>query len=160
MREEHTRSKIGCGGGGRNTAIQLESRTISSLKTSPENTYTSSSAQLPWLSGKRGFQEHFMNNWLRAQSRILCSMYAQPFKIMCTQTHPSTMTGSLLSFYSKILGCSRIQIQKKSIKKQYPFHSSLRSATKKAPNLNKPLAAPANTSRWQNLNNKEPRSSC
>jgi hypothetical protein len=52
LKEEHTRSKIGRGGGGRNTATQLESRTISSLKTSPKNTYTSSSACLPWLSGK------------------------------------------------------------------------------------------------------------
>jgi hypothetical protein len=55
LRKEHTRSKIGCGSGGRNTAIQLESRTISSSKLSPENTDTSSLAHLPWLSGKQGF---------------------------------------------------------------------------------------------------------
>jgi hypothetical protein len=112
LREEHTRSKIGHGGGGRNTAIQLESRTISSLKTSPESTDISSLACLPWLSGKQGFQEHLMNDWLRAQSRIPCSMYTRPFKKMGIQTHPSTMMGSLHSFYSKNLGPSRIQIKK------------------------------------------------
>ncbi len=62
---------------------------------------TSSSMRLPWLSGKQDFQEHLMNNWLQAQSKIPCSMYAQPFEKMGTQTHPSTTTGCLPTFYSK-----------------------------------------------------------
>ena len=66
----HTRSKIGHGGGGKNTPIQLESKKISSSKTSPEITDTSSSVHLPWLSGRQDFQEHLMNDWLQAQSKI------------------------------------------------------------------------------------------
>jgi hypothetical protein len=85
LSEVNMRSKIGCGASGKNTYFQLESKTISSSKISPENTDTSSSAHLPWLSGKRGFQEHLMNDWLQAQSRIPCSMYAQPFKKMGTK---------------------------------------------------------------------------
>jgi hypothetical protein len=76
LSEVHMRSKIGCGASGKNTFFQLESKMISSLKISPENIDTSSSARLPWLSGKQGFQEHLMNGWLQAQSRIPCSMYA------------------------------------------------------------------------------------
>jgi hypothetical protein len=56
---------------------------------------------LPWLSGKQDFQEHLMNDWLQTQSKIPCSMYAQPFEKMGTQTHPSTTTGCLHTFYSK-----------------------------------------------------------
>jgi hypothetical protein len=136
----HTRSKIGRGASGKNTSFQLESKTISSSKISPENTDTSSSAHLPWLSGKQGFQEHLMNDLLQAQSRIPRSMYARPFKKMGTKTHPSTTTGSLHSFYSKNLSCSKILIQKKSTKKQYPCQSSVSSSTKTAQNSSKPLA--------------------
>jgi hypothetical protein len=67
-------------------------------------------------------------------------MYAQPFEKMGIQTHPMAMTDSLHSFYSKNLGRSRIQIQKKITKKQYPFQMSASSSTKTAPNSNKPLA--------------------
>jgi hypothetical protein len=45
-------------------------------------------------------------------------MYAQPFEKMGTQTHPSTTTDCLHSFYSENLGPSKIKIQKKSTKKQ------------------------------------------
>jgi hypothetical protein len=72
----HTRSKIGRGGVGMNMPAQLESKKISSSKTSPESTNTSLSARLPWLSGKQDFQEHLMNDWLQAQSKIPCSMDA------------------------------------------------------------------------------------
>ena len=140
LREEHMRSKIGHGGGGRNTAIQLESRTISTSKSSPENTDTSSWASLPWLSGKQGFQENLMNSWLQAQSKIPCSMYAQPLEKMGIQTHPPTLMGSLHSFYSKNLGRSKILIQEKSTKKQYPCQSSVSSSAKTAQNSSKPLA--------------------
>jgi hypothetical protein len=75
LNEVHTRSKIGRGGVGMNTPAQSESKKISSSKTSPESTDTSSSERLPWLSGKQDFQEHLMNDWLQAQSEIPCSMY-------------------------------------------------------------------------------------
>jgi len=140
LRKVHTRSKIGCGDGGKNTPVQLESKKISSLKTSTENTDTSSLVHLPWLSWKQDFQEHLMNNWLQAQSKIPCSMYARPFEKMGTQTHPSTTTGCLHSFYSENLGRSKIRIQKKSIKKQYPSQSSVSSSTKMAQISNEPLA--------------------
>jgi hypothetical protein len=116
LSEVHTKSKNGRGDGGKNTPVQLESKKISSSKTSPENTDTSSSVCLPWLSGKQDFQEHLMNNWLQAQSKIPCSMYTRPFEKMGFQTHPSTTTGCLHLFYSKNLGRSKIRIQKKSIK--------------------------------------------
>ena len=135
----HMRSKIRHGGGGKNTPIQLESKMISSSKTSPENTDTSSLAHLPWLSGNRGFQEHLINDWLQAQSKIPCSIYVQPFEKMGTQTHPSTMTGCLHSFYSEKLGPQKIQIQNKSTKKQYPSQSSVSSSVETAQISNKPL---------------------
>ncbi len=76
LSEIHTRSKIGRVDGGKNTPVQLKSKKISSSNNSPENTDTSSSVRLPWLSGKQDFQEHLMNNWLQVQSKIPCSMYA------------------------------------------------------------------------------------
>ena len=100
MSEVHTRSKIGHGSGGKNTPIQSESKKISSSKSSLENTDTSSSTRLPWLSGKQGFREQLINDWLQAQSKILCSMYARPFEKMGTQTHPLTTMGCLHSFFS------------------------------------------------------------
>jgi hypothetical protein len=57
-----------------------------------------------------------------------------------TQTHPSTTTGCLHSFYSKNLGRSKIRIQKKRIKKQYPSQSSVSSSTEMAQISNEPLA--------------------
>ncbi len=104
LSEVHTRSKIGCGDGGKNTHVQLESRKISSSKTFPEITDTSSSVRLPWLSGNQVFQEHLMNDWLQAQSKIPCSIYVQPFEKMGTQTHPLTTMGCLHSFYRENLG--------------------------------------------------------
>jgi hypothetical protein len=161
LREEHMRSKIGHDGGGRNTAIQLESRTVSSSKTSLENTATSSSTHLLWLSGKQGFQEHLMNNCLQAQSRIPCSMYVQPFKKMGIQTHPLTIMGSLHSFYSKNLGHSRIQKHKKAItflvisKLIHQDSTKLERATGKLATFRISLpCVPANTSRWQTQTTK------
>jgi len=140
LSEVHTRSKIGCGDGGKNTPVQLESKKISSSKTSPEITDTSSSVRLPWLSGRQDFQEHLMNDWLQAQSKIPCSMYARPFEKMGTQIHPSTTTGCLHSFYRDNFGRSKIQTQKKSIKKQYPSESSVSSSTETAQISNEPPA--------------------
>ncbi len=134
------RSKIGHGGRGKNIPIQSESKMISSSKSSPENTDTSSSVRLPWLPGKQGFQEHLVNDWLQAKSKIQYSMYVQPFKKTDTQTHPSMTTGCLHSFFNENVGPSKIQIQKKSTKRQYPSHSSVSSSAKTSQNSNKPLA--------------------
>jgi hypothetical protein len=140
LSEVHMRSKIGRGGVRMNMPTQLESKKISSSKTSPESTNTSSSARLPWLSGKQDFQEHLMNDWLQAQSKIPCSMYARPFKKMGTQTHPLTTTASLHSFYSENLGRSKTQIEKKSTRKQYQSQSSASSSTETGLISNEPLA--------------------
>jgi len=140
LSEIHTRSKIGRVDGGKNTPVQLKSKKISSSNNSPENTDTSSSVRLPWLSGKQDFQEHLMNDWLQVQSKIPCSMYARPFEKMGTQPHPLTTTGCLHSFYNENLGRSKIQIQKKSIKKQHPSQSSVNSSTEAAQISNEPLA--------------------
>ena len=140
LNEVHTRSKIGRGNVGMNTSAHSESKKISSSKTSPESINTSSSARLPWLSGKQDFQEHLMNDWLQAQSKIPCSMYARPFEKMGTQTHPSTTTAFLHSFYSENLGHSKIQTQKKSTKKQSQSQSSASSSTETGPISNEPSA--------------------
>ena len=92
---------------------------------------------MPWLSGRQDFQEHLMNDWLQAQSKIPCSMYARPFEKMGTQIHPLTMMGCLHSFYRENLGRSKIQTQKKS-KKQYPSQSSVSSSTEMAQISNEP----------------------
>jgi hypothetical protein len=96
-------------------------------------------AHLLWLSGKQDFQEHLMNDWLQAQLTIPCSMYVQPFEKVGTQTLLMMTTGSLHSFYNENLGCSKIQIQKKSTKKHYPSQSSVSSSTETAQNSNEPL---------------------
>jgi hypothetical protein len=44
------------------------------------------------------------------------------------------------AFYSENLGCSKIRIQKKNIKKQFPSQSSVSSSTDTAQISNKPLA--------------------
>jgi hypothetical protein len=76
LRVVHTRSKLGCGSGGKSTPSSSESETTTTSSFSLKKTDISSSEHLPWLSGTRGFQNHLMNNWLRAQSKIPSSMFA------------------------------------------------------------------------------------
>jgi hypothetical protein len=66
-------------------------------------------------------------------------MYARPFEKMGTQTHPSTTTASLHSFYSENLGHSKTQIQKKITRKQSQSQSAS-SSTETGPISNEPLA--------------------
>jgi len=67
LNEVHMRSKIGHGGVRMNMPAQSESKEISSRKLHQR-------AQT--LSGKQDFQEHLMNDWLQAQSKIPCSICA------------------------------------------------------------------------------------
>ncbi len=135
-REEHTRSKLGCGKGGRNMSSPSALRMTSTSKNLPEKNATYSLAPFPWLSGMQDFQNHFMKSWLQTQTKIPSSMYVQPFVRTDTQTQPLTKTGNLLSFYGKNLGRSRTQTQKKSTKKLSQYQSSAKSQNKTAPTLN------------------------
>jgi hypothetical protein len=58
LREEHTRSKLGCGEDGRNMPIPSALKMTSTSKTSLKKNATSSLAPLPWLLGTRYFQDH------------------------------------------------------------------------------------------------------
>jgi hypothetical protein len=75
LREEYTRSKFRHGSGGRNTAIQLKSRTISSLKTSSKNTDTSPLVHLPWLSGKQSFQDLLAAGKVKDTMQYVCTTF-------------------------------------------------------------------------------------
>jgi hypothetical protein len=99
LREEHTRSKLGCGEGGRNMPIPLALKMTSTSRTSHEKNAMSSLAPLPWMLGMQDFQDHLMNGWLRTQPEIPSSMYVQPSRKMDSRTQLSTKVGDLLSFY-------------------------------------------------------------
>ena len=93
LREEHTRSKLGCGEGGRNMPIPLALKMTSTSRTSHEKNAMSSLAPLPWMLGMQDFQDHLMNSWLQTQSKISSSMYVQPSRKMDTQTQLLTKNG-------------------------------------------------------------------
>jgi hypothetical protein len=85
----------------------------------------------------RASHERLAAGTVKDTMQFVCANF---FKTMGTKTHPSTTTGSLHSFYSENLGHSKILIQKKSTKKQYPCQSSASSSTETAQNSSKPLA--------------------
>jgi hypothetical protein len=170
LREVHTRSKLGHGSGGKSTPSPLESETTTTSSFSLKRTNTSSLEHLPWLSGMQSFQNHLMNDWLRAQSEIPSSMFAQPSEKMGIQTQHLTKMANLPSFYSKNSGRSKTQIPKKSTKKPSLCQSSLKSTSATAPNSKgqqaslQPLQSslqcvPVNTSRFRRPSSEEPKSS-
>jgi hypothetical protein len=91
----------------------LESKTTATLKTSQMSNDIPSLEYLLWLSGKHGFQNHHMNDWLQAKTAVPSIMFLQPSKNMDTQTQPSMKTGNLHLFYSKNFGCSKTWTQQK-----------------------------------------------
>jgi hypothetical protein len=93
LREEQTRSNLGCGEDGRNMPVQLALKITSTSRTSHEKNTTSSLTPLPWLLGMQDFQDHLMNSWLQTQSKISSSMYVQPSRKMDTQTQLLTKNG-------------------------------------------------------------------
>jgi hypothetical protein len=99
LREEHTRTKLGRGKDGPHTAAGLDSPTHSSTTSlgMQESNYLE---HLPWLCGKRGFQDHLMSDWITAQSKVPSHMYVRPSGSTADPTLPWMTTASLDSFYN------------------------------------------------------------
>ncbi len=168
LKEVHMRSKLGHGNAGVNTLNLLESKMMTTSKTSRESSGTPSLVPLPWLSEKQDFQSQIMKDWLQEQSAVPCNMFVRPSKNGATQTHLSTRTDALHLFYSKNFGRSKTPTQPKSTKQSSHSPSSLKSTSNKEPSLQKqqqnlPLLAyslqcnHANTSRFHKLTSGEQR---
>ena len=118
LQETHTKAKLGPGDVSNSTSCQLDWKTTHSLSNSTGHNKTKSCVPLPWLCGKRGFQDLLMTDWLKEQSRIPSRMYAQPSGKMDGQTQPKTQTVSLVSFYQDCTEPSETKTQTKCNRKR------------------------------------------
>jgi hypothetical protein len=98
-KEQCTRSKLGHENDGGSITSSLETMTSSSNRLHDINELDLLE-RLPWLCMKGNFQESIMTNWLRKQSQIPFSMYAQP----------SEKTGSQLLLLVMMLRLGQVYI--------------------------------------------------
>ena len=125
LREEHTRAKLDPGDDSRSTLTQSASATTTSSTLSPDHNNTKSCAPLPWLCGRRDFQDQLMISWLREQSEVPSRMYARPSGTVAGSTQPRTTTGNLASFYQDYSELSETKTQTKpNRKRSHPASSS------------------------------------
>ena len=122
------RSKLGRGVAGRNTYNPSDSKTTTTLNNSHKNNGTHSSEHLPWLSGKPGFQESLMDDWLQIQSEV-----PRPFENMDTPTQPSIKMANLHSFYNENLGRLKTKTLQKTTKQPSQSQLSQKSTNNAAP---------------------------
>jgi hypothetical protein len=52
-------------------------------------------------SGKPGFQDHLMSDWLKAQSQVPSHMYVRPSVSTVDNIYPWTTMASLDSYYNE-----------------------------------------------------------
>jgi len=170
LREVHTKSKLGHGAAGKNTCNPSDSKTTTTSRTSHESNGTPSLEHLPWLSGKRGFRENLIDDWLRTQSEVPSSIYRRPLENMGTQIQPSTRTAYLHGFYNESLGHSKTKTLQKTTKQPSQSQSSQKSTNDAVPSSNEqppnlphsPSSLPcdhASTSKSTNPNNDGQKSS-
>jgi len=170
LREVHTKSKLGRGTAGKNTCNPSDSKTTTTSRTSHESNGTPSSEHLPWLSGKRGFRESLMDDWLQTQSEVPSSIYRRPLENMGTQIQPLTRTANLHGFYNESLGRSKTKTLQKTTKQPSQSQSSQKSTSDAVPSSNEqppnlphsPSCLPCNhasTSKSTNPNNDGRKSS-
>jgi hypothetical protein len=88
--EEHTKTTIGCGDDGKNTANLQASKKIYSLSNSQSNTEDTFAVILPWLCVKEDFQDLVMLPWLQAQSVVPMATWQQPSGVRDTQIRHMT----------------------------------------------------------------------
>ena len=130
LREAHTRTKLGRGTDGVNTAKKSDSKKTSSSNTSPEATESDSWEPLPWLCAEDVFQDRLMIPWLRAQSEIPFHMWLRPSGRMTNQTQQKTKMASLESFYLANTGASGTATPPQSNKRPPPS-ASCQTSTRK-----------------------------
>jgi hypothetical protein len=118
LQETHTKAKLGPGDVSNSTSCQLDWKTTHSSSNSTGHNKTKSCVPLPWLCGKRGFQDLLMTDWLKEQSRIPSQMYARPSGNTDGQTQPKTQTASLVSFYRDCTKPSETKTQTKCNRKR------------------------------------------
>ncbi len=83
--KEHTKTTLGCGDDGKNTANPQASKKIYSLNNSQSNTEDTFSVVLPWPCVKEDFQDLVMLPWLQAQSVVPSATWQQPSGVTDTQ---------------------------------------------------------------------------
>ncbi len=88
--KEHTKTTLGHGNDGKNTANPQASKKIYSLSNSQSNTEDTFSVVLPWLCMKEDFQDLVMLPWLQAQSVVPSATWQQPSGVTDTQIHHMT----------------------------------------------------------------------
>jgi hypothetical protein len=118
--EEHTKTTLGCGDDGKNTANPQALKKIYSLSNSQSNTDDTFSMVSPWLCVKEDFQDLVMLPWLQAQSVVPSAMWQQPSGVTDTQICHITNMEFLTRTCHANTSPTRIQTQKKSNKKQFP----------------------------------------
>jgi hypothetical protein len=88
--KEHTKTTLGRGNDGKNTANPQALKKIYSLSNSQSNTEDKFSVVLPWLCVKEDFQDLVMLPWLEAQSVVPSATWQQPSGVTDTQIHHMT----------------------------------------------------------------------
>jgi hypothetical protein len=83
--KEHTKTTLGCGDDGKNTANPQASKKIYSLSNSQSNTEDTFSVVSPWLCMKEDFQDRVMLPWLQAQSVVPSATWQQPSGVTDTR---------------------------------------------------------------------------
>jgi hypothetical protein len=96
--EAHMTTNLEPGNGGQVTATRLECLT-STWMNLINKIESSSSVQLPLLSGREDFCMNGMNRWLREQSRIPFPLWYRPSQRQAGKNQHETTTMSLASFY-------------------------------------------------------------
>ena len=113
-RGKHTRTKLGRGQGGTNTAVQLELSRTNSLTTSGVDKESDSWEPLPWLSVKGDFHDHLMKPWLKEQSEVPSHLSHRPSGKMTGQTQLRTRMAfccaGFVSLFLKALYCLDIAL--------------------------------------------------
>jgi hypothetical protein len=118
--KEHTKTTLGRGDDGKNSANPQDLKKIYSLSNSQSNTEDTFSVLLLWLCMKEDFQDLVMLSWLQAQSVVPLATWQRPSGVTGTQirhmTNMELSTGTCHANTSP----TRMQTQKKFNKKQFP----------------------------------------
>ena len=140
LRVKHTRTKLGRGQGGKNTAVQSELSRVNSLTTSGVDKESYSWMPLSWLSVKGGFQDNLMTPWLKAQSEVPSHLSHRPSGKMTGQTRKKTRMANLEEFYLGNTGHLRTAPQIQHNKRPSQSVSLPKSPKRKERRLNEPQA--------------------